>query len=114
METGRLKIYFSNSDKFGNKLLYNYLVNLAHDKGLAGATVVKGILGFGPSSVIHSYKTWEVTDKSPVIVEIVDETDKLNAFFEDIKPVLESIKKGILITLEPTILLFKSTGNQKN
>lgn len=113
MEAGRLKIYFSNSDKYGTKLLYDYLVNIAQVKGIAGATVLKGILGFGSSSVLHSYRLWEISDKSPVIVEIVDDMEKLNVFFEEIKPVLESIKKGILVTLEPTNILYKSTGKQK-
>jgi PII-like signaling protein len=113
MEAGRLKFYFSNSDKFGNKLLYDYIVNFAHDNGIAGATVAKGILGFGSSSVLHSYRLWEISDKTPVIIEIVDDLEKLNAFFGEIKPVLESINKGILVTLEPTNILYQSAGKQK-
>lgn len=114
MEAGRLKFYFSNSDKFGNKLLYDYIVNFAHDKGIAGATVVKGIMGFGSSSVLHSYRMWEVSDKSPVIVEIIDDLEKLKGFFAEVKPVLDGIKKGILVTLESTEILFRSTGKQKS
>ena len=87
-----LRIYIGSSDKVNQQLLYEYLVFEAKKLGLAGATVLKGILSFGASSVIHSYKFWETLDKVPVVVEIVDEPSKINSYWETVKPVLESVR----------------------
>lgn len=104
-----LRIFISSTDKYKNNLLYEYIVFKAKESGLAGATAVKGILGFGSSSVIHSYKFWEVTEKLPVIVEIMDKEEKVRSFFEMIRPVLETMRYGCLATMEKVeVLLYKS------
>jgi len=108
-----LKIYVSSTDKLGDQLLYEYIVFKAKVSGIAGATVIKGILSYGASSVIHSYRFWEVSDKVPVMVVLVDETDKINAFYEHIRPELENMKYGCLVTLEPTQILLQKAGNKR-
>jgi len=86
----------------------------AKEYGLAGATVFKGILGFGASSVIYSYRFWEVSEKLPVVVEIIDHEDKILSFYELIRPVLETIRYGCLVTTEKTdILMYKSGKKQE-
>ena len=110
---GRLRIYISSTDQFRQTPLYEFITLQAKKEGLAGTTVTKGILGYGASSVIHSYKFWEVSDKVPAVIEIVDEEDKVLSFYEHIKPQLESMKYGCMATFErTTILLYKS--GQKN
>ena len=106
----RLKIKASTTDKIGSKLLYQYLVERAKEKGIGGATVFRGIMGYGTSTKIHSSRFWELTEKLPVIVELVDETSKLQDFFRDIEEELVQMPKGCLVTLEPTEILLKKKG----
>lgn len=104
-----LKFFIGSTDQINQTPLYEYIVFQAKKKGIAGATVVKGIMGFGASSVIHSYKFWEVSDKVPLVVELVDEEEKIRAFYEGIRPQLEAMKYGCLVTMEKTnVLLYKS------
>lgn len=108
-KTVRLRIYISSTDKHDHSLLSEFIVNKAHKYGMAGATVVKGIIGFGASSVIHSYKFWEISDKLPVIVEIIDEEQKIRNFYDAIAGHLKTMRYGCMVTLEPVdILLYKS------
>ncbi len=107
--TALLRIFISSTDHLKQDLLCESIVFSAKNEGLAGATVLKGILGYGASSVIHSYKFWEVTDKLPVIIEIIDEEEKIRNFYESIRPQLESMRYGCLVTIENVeVLLFKS------
>lgn len=112
--TALLRIFISSTDNLKQELLCNSIVFSAKNEGLAGATVIKGILGYGASSVIHSYKFWEVTDKLPVIIEIIDEEEKVRNFYETIRPKLESMRYGCLVTIENVeVILFKSGKNKK-
>ena len=104
-----LRIFIGSTDQINQTPLYEYIVFQAKKKGIAGSTVVKGIMGFGASSVIHSYKFWEVSDKVPLVVELVDEENKIRTFYETIRPQLEAMKYGCLVTMEKTnVLLYKS------
>ena len=106
----RLKIKASTTDKIGTKLLYQYLVEQAKEKGISGATVFRGIMGYGTSSKIHSSRFWELTEKLPVIIELVDETHKLKEFYTDIEAELLRMPKGCLVTMEPTEILLQKKG----
>jgi len=106
----RLKIKASTTDKIGSKLLYQYLVELAHNKGIAGATVFRGIMGFGSSKAINSSRFWELTEKLPVVIEFVDHTEKLEHFYSEIEQDLLNMPKGCLVTLEPTEILLQKKG----
>jgi uncharacterized protein len=104
-----LRIFVSSTDRMKQDPLCESIVFSAKKEGLAGATVYKGILGYGASTVIHSYKFWEITDKLPVVIEIIDEEMKIRKFYEGIKPQLESMRYGCLVTIEKIdVLLFKS------
>jgi len=106
----RLKIKASTTDKIGNKLLYQYLVELARIKGIAGATVFRGIMGYGSSNTINSSRFWELTEKLPVVIELVDKTEKLQLFYSQIEEELLAMPKGCLVTLEPTGILLQKKG----
>jgi len=109
-----LRIFIGSTDKLDhNAPLYESIVFKAKEAGLKGATVLKGILGFGASSVIHSYKFWEVTEKVPTLIEIVDEEEKILAFYETISPTLESMKYGCLVTTERVNVLLYKSGIQR-
>ena len=106
----RLKIKASTTDKIGTKPLYQYLVELAHKKGISGATVFRGIMGYGSSSAINSSRFWELTEKLPVVIEFVDLTEKLELFYSEIEEELLSMPKGCLVTMEPTEILLQKKG----
>ena len=106
----RLKIKASTTDKIGSKLLYQYLVELAQNKEIAGATVFRGIMGYGSSNKINSSRFWELTEKLPVVIEFVDQTEKLQLFYSQIEEELLAMPKGCLVTLEPTEILLQKKG----
>ena len=109
-----LRIFISSTDHLKQDLLYESIVFAAKKEGIAGATVQKGILGYGASSVIHSYKFWEVTDKLPVVIELIDEAEKIRSFYETVRPQLESMRYGCIVTIENIeVLLFKSGKSKK-
>lgn len=104
-----LRIFISTTDKYDHKLLYESIVFKAKEEGLSGATVTKGVLGYGSSSVIHSYRFWEITEKLPVVVEIIDEEEKIMKFYKTVEEILQSVPYGCLVTTEKVdVLLYKS------
>lgn len=97
-----LKIYASSTDKIGFDLLYEYLVTLAKKKGISGVTVYRGIMGYGPNNnQIDSSKFWELTEKLPVVIEMIDKTIVLESFYKIIEQKLLNMPKGCLVTLQP-------------
>lgn len=110
---GRLRIYISSTDQFRQTPLYEFITLQAKKEGLAGVSVLKGILGYGASSVLHSYKFWEVSDKVPTVIEIVDDEDKVLSFFERMRPQLETMKYGCMATFEKTTLLLYKSGTKR-
>ncbi len=112
-KAGILRIFVSSTDLFNHESLYEHIVFQAKKQGIAGATVVRGILGYGASSVIHSYKFWEISDKVPTVVELIDDSEKLISFYEGIREQLESMKYGCLVTLESTTVLLYKHGQKK-
>ncbi len=113
-EAKLLRIFTSNTDKFKHSLLYETIVFAAKRYGLAGATVTKGVMGYGSSSIIRSVKFWEITEKLPVVVEIIDESQKVDAFIEKILPWFDYLPTGCLITTENTTIILNKEGNGKN
>jgi hypothetical protein len=109
-----LRIFMSNTDKYDHQPLYEHIVYAAHKQGLAGATVLKGVLSFGSSSVINSLKLWETSEKLPVIIEIIDETEKIESFFESLKLWFEKSEKGFLATIEKVNVVYYKTGKNKH
>jgi len=109
----QLRIYVSSTDKISEGLLYEFLVIEAKRHGMAGATAIKGIMGFGASSVIHSYRFWEIADKVPVVVEMVDEESKILSFWEKVRNRLETMRNGCLVTISPVTALLYRAGRSK-
>jgi PII-like signaling protein len=112
METGKeaklMRIFVSSTDKFRHSPLYEVIVYAAKRYGMAGATVLKGVMGYGASSSISSVKFFELSEKLPMIIEIVDEAGKIDEFTEILLPYLEKIRYGCLITVEKAnVTLYK-------
>ncbi len=109
-----LKIYASSTDKIGFDLLYEHIVVQAKKKGIAGVTVYRGIMGYGLSNnQIESSRFWELTEKLPVVIEMIDKTETLEAFYLFIKTDLENLPKGCLVTMHPVEIKFQKTGKEK-
>lgn len=112
-QAGILRIYISSTDRINQTPLSEFIVFQAKKEGIAGATVLKGILGYGASSVIHSYKFWEVSEKLPIVVELIDDEDKIRSFYDNLRPQLETMKYGCLATLSRTEVLINKPGKKK-
>ena len=91
-----LRIFVDESDKRGHLPLYEAIVLKAREAGLAGATVVRGVMGFGKHSVLHTAKILRLSEDLPMIIEIVDSLEKIEAFL----PVLDPMVSEGLVTLE--------------
>jgi len=91
-----LRIFIGEDDRFDGKPLYEAIVLKARERGLAGATVLRGPTGFGHSSVIHTAKILRLSEDLPVVVEIVDSKERITGFL----PLLEGMLKGGLVTVE--------------
>lgn len=95
-EGALLRIFVGESDRHGHQPLYEAIVLKARANGLAGATVLRGVMGFGKHSILHTAKILRLSEDLPMVIEIVDAADKINAFL----PVLEGMIKDGLVTLE--------------
>ena len=91
-----LRIFIGESDKYKGKALYEQIVIKARELNLAGATVVRGIMGFGADSRMHSAKILRLSEDLPVVIEMVDTEEKLNTII----PFLDEVVTEGLITLE--------------
>jgi len=91
-----LRIFIGEADKWNGSPLYEEIVRSARKEGLAGATVIKGCMGFGCKSHMHTAKLLRLSEDLPIIIEIVDSEDKINSFL----PQLDAMVREGLITLE--------------
>ena len=107
-----LKIYASTTDRIGSKLLYEHIVNMARDRGISGVTVYRGVMGYGLSSSITSAKFWELTEKLPVMIEIIDNNEVINEFYSMIEPELVKMPKGCLVIVEPITVKLHKPGRR--
>lgn len=96
-----LRIFFGEDDKFEHRPLYEAIVQKARDLRLAGATVLRGPMGFGHSSHLHTTKILRLSQDLPLVVEIVDTQEKIDAFL----PVLDTMMPSGLVTLEKVQVL---------
>ena len=99
-----LRIFIGESDRWEGKPLYEALVLKAREMGLAGATMLRGLMGYGAASRIHTAKILRLSEDLPVIVEMVDSPDKISSFLSVVD---EMIQEG-LVTLERVqIILYR-------
>lgn len=93
----RLRLYLGEKERADHRPLYEDVLLKAREAHLAGATVMRGVAGFGHSSVLHSAKILRLSDDLPVMIEIIDAQEKIEAFL----PLLEPLSRFGLITAEP-------------
>jgi len=91
-----LRIFIGEADKWNGKPLYEEIVLLAKKNGMAGATAIKGFMGFGCKSHMHTVNLLRLSEDLPVVIEIVDSEEKINKFV----PLLDEMVQEGLVTLE--------------
>jgi uncharacterized protein len=96
-----LRIFIGEDDKFRGSPLYEAIVLKARELHLAGATVLRGPMGFGASSRLHTTKILRLSEDLPLVIEIVDSEDKINSFL----PTLDEMMTSGLTTLEKVQVL---------
>jgi len=96
-----LRIFLGENDRFEGKPLYEAIVLKAREAHLAGATVIRGPMGFGHSSRLHTSKILRLSEDLPLVIEIVDAPEKIDAFL----PVLDGMMVSGLVTLEKVQVL---------
>jgi PII-like signaling protein len=104
-----LRIFVGESDKYDGIPLYEWIIHKARQNSLAGATVIRGIEGYGAHSRIHTSKILRLSEDLPVIIEIVDTLEKIEKFMPLID---EAVKEG-LATIEKVDIRFYRSGQSK-
>lgn len=100
-----LRIFIGDSDRYQGRPLYEALLVRAREMGLAGATVIRGVAGFGAHSRIHTAKVLRLSEDLPVVVEIADTEEKIQGFL----PVVSQMVQEGLVTLERVhVVLYRS------
>jgi PII-like signaling protein len=108
-EAHLLRIFIGESDKHHGRPLYEVIVEEARKKGIAGATVLRGVLGFGANSRIHTSKILRLSEDLPVVIEIVDLPDRI----QELLPVFDSMITEGMITLEKVrIIAYRHNGSE--
>lgn len=110
-EAQLLRIFIGESDRWGGQPLYEAIVLKARESGVAGVTVLRGLMGFGAHSRIHTAKVLRLSDDLPIVVEIVDKAERVQA----ILPALDAMVEEGLITLENVhVIAYRhDTGSRK-
>ncbi|MFN3842513.1 MAG: DUF190 domain-containing protein [Rehaibacterium terrae] len=103
-----LRVFIGESDRHDGRPLYEAIVLKARELHLAGATVLRGPLGFGRSSRLHTAKILRLSEDLPVVIEIIDAPDKIDAFL----PVLRTMMGGGLVTLEQVRVIAYDAGSR--
>ena len=104
-----LRIFAGEDDRIGHDLLYEKILFAAREQGITGGTVTKGIMSFGASSHVHRARLIELSEDLPIIIEIVDSAEKIDAFLPLVNELFEKCGKGGLITIENVdVIYYKS------
>src|SRR3989344_4924571 len=102
-----LRIFIGETDQWNGQPLYEAIVHLAKKEGMAGATAIKGFMGFGCKSHMHTTKILRLSEDLPIVIEIVDSEEKISKFM----PHLDEMVKEGLITLERVNVIMYRANN---
>lgn len=105
-----LRIYVSSTDRIDHELVYRLLAFQAKKQGLLGATVYKGVMGYGASSELRSDILWEITEKVPMMVEIIDQKEQIDNFLKIVVPLLDTMPKGCMVTVQDVEVIMTKKG----
>ena len=108
-EAKLLRVFIGESDKFEGRPLYQVIVERARQRELAGATVLRGYLGYGANSRIHSARIMRLSEDLPIVIEIVDEPERIAAFAAE----LDGMIQVGLVTMEKVEVIIYRHGNNQ-
>jgi len=100
-----LRIFIGEQDKWQGKPLYEAIVHLAKKEGMAGATAIKGFMGFGAKSHMHTAKILRLSEDLPVIIELVDSEDKIQSFISLLD---ERVKEGLITIEKADVIMYQA------
>jgi hypothetical protein len=109
-----LRIFVGEADRQGGRPLYEAIVHKAHELGLAGATVWRGIEGYGANSRIHTTRILRLSEDLPILIEIVDSEEKIRAALPHLDVLMEESGGGGLITLEIAEIIKYAPGRRSS
>jgi uncharacterized protein len=101
-----MRIFIGQTDRWERKPLYSALLELFRTKGLAGATVIQGVAGFGPDSIVHELQLLRLSQDLPIVIEVVDSQQHIDS----VLPEVDRMMSGGLITLEKVRVLYYARG----
>jgi PII-like signaling protein len=104
-----LRIFVGEGNRWHGKPLYEAIVQRAREAGLAGATVLRGLMGYGAKSRIHTAKVLRLSEDLPIVVEIVDRSDRIQAFL----PLLDEMVEDGMVTLEKVQVITYRPGRDQ-
>jgi hypothetical protein len=105
-----LRIFLGEADRYDGQQLFEAIVHLARSRGLAGATVLRGVEGFGAHSRIHKSTILQLSEDLPILIEIVDTSDKIEALIPEIDAMIEKAHCGAMMTIEKVDVRKYSAG----
>ena len=109
-----LRIFIGELDKYHGKPLFEAIVKKAHSMGLAGSTVLRGIEGFGANSrVIHTAKLLRLSEDLPIIIEIVDNNERIEKAMSELDNIIDEANCGVLMTLK-TVQIVRYRPKESN
>lgn len=107
-EAKLLRIFVGSRDKMGSTPLYEAIVLAAKKFGIAGATVLRGVMGYGANSFVHTARILTLSEDLPMVIEMVDESSKIDDFIKQVERFFDHPKYGGLITTEKVqVLVYK-------
>ena len=107
-----LRVFLGESDKLGHLPLYEAIVKKAREEGMAGATELKGVLGYGASDHIRTSKLLDLSGDLPLVNEMVDEETRVEAFLPALSAMMDEAQKGGLVTLEGIRIIHYRPGRK--
>ncbi|MEJ5173394.1 MAG: DUF190 domain-containing protein [Hydrogenothermaceae bacterium] len=104
-----LRIHIGEADKFEGKPLYKKILSVLRENKIAGATVIRGIAGFGKSTILHTASIIDISEDLPIIIEVIDREENINA----VLPKIDDLIKDGLITMEKVKVIKYTSSKDK-
>ena len=103
-----MRIFIGQTDRWERRPLYSALLELFRAKGLAGATVIQGVAGFGPDSIVHEFHLMRLSQDLPIVIEVVDSQQHIDSILAEV----DRMMSGGLITMEKVRVIYYERGTR--
>ena len=114
LDDGRLlRIFIGEADRLHGRPLFEAILVAAREMGLAGGTVLRGIAGYGASSVVHTSRLLRMSEDLPVVIEIVDSAERIDRLVSEVEAMLDEAGCGAMITVEKATVLRRRAADRR-